>query len=80
MSSGEPPIEGFATLVQETLDRRTKVSSLWSLIVTLVITGAVFTSALHWDANWLYTLGCVLTVVWVAGFFLARGEARWFRW
>lgn len=80
MSTDELNIDEFATLVQETLDKRVKVSSLWPLVGMWAVTGAVYTLALRGHGEWLYWLGVVLTAIWVAGFFLARGEARWFRW
>lgn len=80
MSPEEPSIEEFTTLVEETLDRRPKVSSLWPLIGMLAVAGLVLTLALRTGADWLYVLGLALTAVWVAGFFLAPGEARWYRW
>lgn len=80
MTTEEPGIEEFATVVQETLDQRPKVSSLWPLVGLLVVAGLVLTLALRTDTDWLYVLGLALTVVWVAGLYLARGQARWFRW
>lgn len=80
MSTEEPSIEEFATVVQETLDKRPKVSSLWPLVGMLAVGGLVLTLALRTDTDWLYVLGLALTIVWVVGFVLARGEARWYRW
>lgn len=80
MSAPEPQIEEYATEVERVLDERPKVSSLWPLVGTLVVTGLLLTLALRTDADWLYIVGLALTVVWTAGFFLARGEARWYRW
>ena len=73
-------IERYADLVEQTLDGRRRVSSLWPLIAAWALSGLVLTLALKTGEGWLYILGLALTAVWTLGFVVARGDARWFRW
>lgn len=80
MSTDELPIDEYAQRVEQVLDERRAVSALWPLIGTLALAGLLLTLALRTEADWLYIVGLALTAVCAAGFFLARGEARWYRW
>lgn len=73
-------IEEFGRQVEQALDSRPRVSSLWLLIAAWAAGGLLLTLALRTDQDWLYILGLVVTAVWTAGFLVAKGDARWFRW
>jgi amino acid transporter len=55
-------------------------ADLTPMILYLLVTGAIFTLAVWQGFGWAYILGLALTVIWLLGFVVPRGEARWFAW
>ncbi len=54
--------------------------NLAPLVLHLMVTGAFFTLAEANDYTWAFVVGFVLSGLWVAGFFLAPRDRRWYAW
>ena len=57
-------------------------ANLMPMIAYLAAVGVLFSIAAWQDWGLAFTLGLVLTAVWVVGFIVSkdRPSARWFRW
>jgi len=57
-------------------------ANLMPMIAYLAAVGVLLSIAAWQDWGWAFTLGLVLTAVWIVGFIVSKDrlDARWFRW
>jgi hypothetical protein len=76
-------VDAFVDRVERAIDDAAPGHAPWTLalIAVWVAVGAALTLALRADgaaATLLYVVAAIGVAGWVAGFYLARGRARWF--
>jgi hypothetical protein len=76
-------VDAFVDRVDRAIDDAAPGYASWTLplIALWVAVGATLTLAVRAEGTvtiLLYLVGVVGVAVWVAGFYLARGRARWF--
>lgn len=82
MTEERPPaVDASGSADIDPLGPDVRWANLTPMIVYLVAVGLLLTLATWKNLVWAYTIGLLLTVIWVIGFVVVKDRPeRWFRW